>query len=349
MYIFELMVKLFKEKILHLLIAEKNKNLICTPFSISYENSYGEHILDDIADFNTNLFNLEINENDLNRAKQELIKYLESYEYQNINKKNKSFYNVEDLLNENETKEFIAKINLEDMNKFYKEYLKESSYQAFITVSPEFFNENKNLLLRKLNSNIPNQILQKEINSNYKDFELNSESKIINNNNSQDIDALNYPIKNITSKDFILAGITKEVLNSDNKYQFEIEYFTPPLELKEGNTIKYNFTLYNVKNKNGETIEKKDYESYLKNIDYKELDEEIQVIKINLKKYFANIFKGDSLDLIKNWELYSYQDSLFELYEIIDDIKPEDIKDFVETYIINQAPFIEMKKEVELC
>lgn len=61
---------------------------------------------------------------------------------------------------------------------------------------------------------------------------------------------------------------------------------------------------------------------------------EIEQQKKEIKEKLKQTFTGERLDLIKHWELIAFSDEIFSVYEIIDSINEDDIKAYVEDYLI---------------
>ena len=55
---------------------------------------------------------------------------------------------------------------------------------------------------------------------------------------------------------------------------------------------------------------------------------------MEIKEKLKQTFTGERLDLIKHWELIAFSDEIFSVYEIIDSINEDDIKAYVEDYLI---------------
>ena len=55
---------------------------------------------------------------------------------------------------------------------------------------------------------------------------------------------------------------------------------------------------------------------------------------LEIKEKLKQTFTGERLDLIKHWELIAFSDEIFSVYEIIDSINEDDIKAYVEDYLI---------------
>ena len=60
----------------------------------------------------------------------------------------------------------------------------------------------------------------------------------------------------------------------------------------------------------------------------KNISSEIEKQKNEIKEKLKQTFTGERLDFIKHLELMSYSDEVFNLYEIIDQISEDDIKQY---------------------
>ena len=302
-------------------------------FIISYCSDYNNGL--EIQKFNKIITDSNFSKVELNNAKEQLKKYLNSDEYKN--NVGQFLYRKDDLKTKNEILAEINNIKLEDLKMYYKNYLKHSNIKAFITISKDYFDKNKTGILKDFNENL-----------NFK-FMRNDEAKIapefIPNKTLCNIalKELNFPIKCSDSKDSLIAEFTNLILNSreDFDYQMQIDYFQLPLGLKNNVPIKYHNTLCTIKPKNSKDKNLSErFKDDLDRICNEDLTEELGGAKNYYKERLKTTFTGERLDLIKNFELISYQDSVFNIYETIDSITQEDIKNYLRQYLIEQEPIM---------
>ena len=302
-------------------------------FIISYFFDYKDS--PSIPQFNKTITDYNFTEQELGKAKEQIKNYLKSEEYQN--ESGKYIYEKNDLKTEDEIIAEINNINPKNLGIYYKNYLKNSGITACMTLSKDYFDNNKTEILKNFNENL-----------NFK-FMRNDEAKIapefIPNKTLCNIalKELNFPIKCADSKDSLIAEFTNLILNSreDFDYQVQIDYFQLPLGLKDNVPIKYHNTLCTIKPKNSKDKNLSErFKGDLDKICNEDLTEELGRVKNYYKERLKTTFTGERLDLIKNFELISYQDSVFNIYETIDSITQEDIKNYLREYLIEQEPIM---------
>ena len=307
-------------------------------FIISYCSDYNNGL--EIQKFNKIITDSNFSKVELNNAKEQLKKYLNSDEYKN--NVGQFLYRKDDLKTKNEILAEINNIKLEDLKMYYKNYLKHSNIKAFITISKDYFDKNKTEILKNLNEGLNFKFMNGNETNIIPEF-IPNESKNINNNSGVEQRELFFPIKNGDSRDFLIAEISNNILNSkkDFGYLIQINYFSTPVNIKNNVPIKYHNTLCIIQPKNP-NFSNKDFEITFKNdlnkICNDDLSQELDKLKSYYKDKLKTTFTGERLDLIKNWELISYQSDIFKLYEIIDSINQNDIKDYLKQYLVEQEP-----------
>ena len=336
-----------KEKILFYLIQNKLKNANFTGNNncFMYSTSFAENAVKSMEDFNKIFFNLNFTENDAAEAKQELLKYLDSPEYENSSKNAKALYNKKDLKSKEEIEVEINNITANDMKKFYQEYLDLSTVSGYATVSNEYFEAYKQELLSAFNKNINETFLKNgEVSENNQEFVPNNEIKICYGTDSN---SLEFPVPMADSKDSLISDITALILNFDDdfakRYKLRKETFLQPIELKNDAATKYHNTLFKfeiLQNSAGENNQVDVFKSDLNNICSKDLSENLEQAKEYLKDRLKKTFTGERMDLIKNWELTSYGNSVFDTYEKINLINQDDVKRYINFYMVKQQPII---------
>ena len=105
--------------------------------------------------------------------------------------------------------------------------------------------------------------------------------------------------------------------------------------MKNNSPIKYhcNFCTINIKDNDKDFA---DFSNALNQICNKDLASEIEKQKYEIKEKLKQTFTGERLDFIKHLELMSYSDEVFNLYEIIDSISEDDIKQYYTNLISTQ-------------
>lgn len=315
---------LLKEKLLCFLLNKNNTNVIGSGFCLSISNLENTNLSNNIEKINQEIFVEKFDKIKLENAKNELKAFFKSQEYMEQNKYAKKLYNNKDLKSYKELECEIEDITVDDMQKYYEEYLKNSNVKAFLTTSKEYFEQNKDIILKQMNPQTNLKFLNSDIaTSNLP--ELDDNTLIV------DKSTLKIPTKGANTKDSIIENIAINILNSDkdiNKnYSLGTEHFSIPLELKNNSPIKYhcNFCTIDIKDVDKDFT---DFSDALNKICNKDLALEIDKQKYEIKEKLKQTFTGERLDFIKHLELMSYSDEVFNLYEIIDSISEDDIKQY---------------------
>ena len=333
-----------KELILFNIIQKKLKN-ISTDIDISISNGafsyngfYDKNFLNNLPLFNKTFFNLNISEKDLEKEKNEFNNL--------IDKSNVllSLYDKSDFKSKEEISEEIKNLKLEDLNSYYDEYKQNIIMQMFVTVSKEYFDNNKKELYTTLNRNIGQKLIKNDNSQSELNFALNEKLKIISSTNSNTI--LNYPIPLNSVYDDVIGTIAIRILNNNlsSDYKIGSEYFTLPYTFKNNTSRKESgkFYRFEIKDKfdNNSLVK---YQKSLAELLNSPLENELELVKEMYKEELKNTFTGECLDIIKSFELVRYCEDIFNLYEIIDSISENDIKNYVKRYFIKQQPIIELE------
>ena len=315
---------LLKEKLLCFLLNKNDMDVASTSFCMSISNLEDTDLSNNIDNINQKIFAKKFNKRDLENAKTELKAFFKSQEYMEQNQYAKKLYNNKDLKSYKELEHEIEDITVDDMQKYYEEYLKNSNVKAFLTTSKEYFEQNKDIILKQMNP----QTNLKFLNS---DIAASNLPELDDNTLIVDKSTLKIPTKAVNTKDSIIENIAINILNSDkdiNKnYSLGTEHFSIPLELKNNSPIKYhcNFCTIDIKDDDKDFT---DFSNALNKICNKDLVSEIEKQKYEIKEKLKQTFTGERLDFIKHLELMSYSDEVFNLYEIIDSISEDDIKQY---------------------
>ena len=97
--------------------------------------------------------------------------------------------------------------------------------------------------------------------------------------------------------------------------------------MKNNLPIKYhsNFCTIDIKNRDKNFA---DFADALNKFCNKDLASEIEKQKYEIKEKLKQTFTGERLEFIKHLELISYSEEVFDLFEIIDSISEDDIKQY---------------------
>lgn len=319
---------LLKEKLLSFLLNQDNADVFGSSFCIGIYSSKNMDLLNTIKEINQEVFNKKINNKDLEEAKDKLKAFLTSPEYFEENNLIKELYSNNDLKSNEELITEIENISTNDMQNYYEEYFRNSSVRVFLTISKEYFEQNKHNLLRQINSDTDLKFL----NCNIAD---SNTLKFVGNVAIVDKTRLKIPTKAENTKDDATEKIAINILNSDKnfrkKYSLNRDSFSIPIELKNNSPAKYHCNLCVINLNGDKNIEDLSFD--LNEICKKDLSLEIEKQKNEIKEKLKQTFTDKKLDLIKHFELISYSSEIFSLYEIIDSINEDDIKQYYKDII----------------
>ena len=271
------------EKILQIIfeteLNKKSENVIFNIFEnnvsgYSYSEIFGENIINNLTNLNNTIIKQDIDDNKINNAK--------------------------NLINRND-------ISNEKIKKYYNKFIDNYSIKAFVTVSPDYYNTNKNKLLKILNDNF-----------------LKVSEKNDVPDNSQDI-------KQLIIKDISISVINSyKNFNNDYYVSYSENYGHSPTYIiySKGDFSKqaYLNKLNSIKNENLENI----------------LAETKKVYKNNLK----NIIKEDSLGIIKNSILAKYNTNIYNVFEMVNSVSVNNIKNFISNIINNKDYILKDYEEI---
>ena len=338
---------LLKQKMLCSIINNKLKNIsediifTYSNFSMSYGNPSDKDFLKKCAKINDILFNSQITDSDLQSAKNSLTGT--SQESGVIN----ALYGEEQFKSPEEIAQEIENITVDDIRKYYDEFKQNAVMQAFVTASKQEFENNKKEIFNNLNSNIPLKLKKYDNTESKSNFALNEKLKFVS---TADKSALNYPVPLRTVHDDILGDITARILNNNKtfnaQYVISEKYYNLPFNLKDNSELCEDSKFYKISLTNGDdSLEQ--YKATLDNILNSSLNDELVELKAFYKERLKTTFTGERLNIIKNAEMARFCDDLYNLYEIIDSINEDDIKDYIKRYLQNQAPIVEVQNNTE--
>ena len=322
---------LLKEKLLCFLLNKNNTNVIGSSFCLSSSNLENTNLSNNIEKINQEIFAQKFDRRDLENAKNKLKAFLNSQEYMEQNKYAKKLYNNKDLKSDKELEREIENVTVDDMQKYYEEYFKNSSVKVFLTTSKEYFEQNKDKILGQINPQTNLKFLKSDI-------ATSNVPELVGNTLIVDKSTLKIPTKAVNTKDSIIENIAIDILNSDkdiNKnYSLGTGHFSIPLELKNDSPIKYhcNFCTIDIKESDKNFT---DFSNTLSKICNKDLTPNIEQQKNEIKEKLKQTFTGERLGFIKHLELMSYSEEVFKLYEVIDSISEDDIKQYYKNLLVD--------------
>ena len=340
---------LLKEKILFAIIENKLKDISMdmsfsnSDSSFSFNGFYDKKFLNNLPQINYTIFNLNISDKDLYNAKKHFQNYIEK---PNIIT---ALYGEDKFKSQNDMVKELESITLYDLKEYYEKFKQNLTMQIFVTVSKNYFDTNKDQILKKLNDNITQKLIKYSDIPASSDFVINETIKTISGD--QEYTTLNYPVPLETVFDDILGDIVKLILNNNqafnSDYKISEQYFSLPYNLKDNCPKKDDnkficIEVLNDYNKNSLSI----YKNNLGEILDTPLEKELNNIKDFYKEKLKETFTEEHLDIIKSYNLVKYCDAIYNLYEIIDDIKEDDVKKYIKTYFIKQNPIVQQGKSI---
>ena len=329
-----------KSKLLYFIInskLEKNINLEGDNFAFSCSSLSDTVSLTEIKKANKILTNLTFNNDELDNAKQELIKYLNSTEYKDSIKISKSVYKNDELKENIDITNEIQQITMDDLNKYYKDFKEHSNIDLYITVSSNKFENNKSELLKLFNSEILGKFKKSTELSDNTDIVINKQNGHISNDFHAN--SLYYPVKYETIKDDFLGHISACILNElSDDFEISSTFFPYPIELKNSMPLKHHNCFYSFKLKHNEI----NLEELCNNSNFEEL---FKITKQYYKQRLKDVFTNNHSIFIKHFELISYSEDILKLYETLDSITEDDVKQYIKTYFVKQQPIAEIEGE----
>lgn len=284
------------------------------------------------------------------------VQALESDEDYNLGKFNKSIFLsnfteedfkeakevLEDILNEYGRSDIIPKlqnISIEDIRKYYNDFLKGCSINANVLLSDVDYENNKNKVLREINKNIPLKLDDNlnKINKSY--FVPNDEMTITECEEGFMPLEFHYDIENLSPKDNIIKEMVEIILfgkyfitgerhglrdvldNLDKKNK--IEYYKVHVDLPFGEKIDV-------------AKELEEFRTFLQKVCDSDLEQELEQRKALEKENICYHLTEDDDAYTRYYEQVTAD--IFNAYEQIDSITQEDIKNYIRKFLINQTP-----------
>ena len=299
---------------------------------------------EEFNDINTIIFAPDFTNKELSEAKEQLINYYRSPKYQNDNVDLRYLYSENSFKTDQEIVADINNISLEEVKNYYTSTLRDSSGAVRIFLSEHDFILNKDNILKNINTNIPLRLNKKQI----VDYQ---EQTFVPNQKISVIQGLpgfmpldfNYPIVLESEKDNLISEMVENILFS-NKYFITTKAYNNPINIKNPQNINTGYYIKSGVNLDfNSTIdwsgELKDFNAYLQDICNSNLQAELTKIK-TLYKENARYNRTENDDLFDRYLSEGSLEKMFYSYELIDSITEEDIKEFINKYLIDQKPIV---------
>ena len=306
---------------------------------------------EEFNDINTIIFAPDFTNKELLEAKEQLINYYLSPEYQNNNIDLNYLYSEDNLKTDDEVIEDINKTSLEEVKNYYTKTLQDSSGAVRIFLSERDFILNKDNILKNINTNIPLRLDKKQIVDYQKQtFVPNQKISVIQGLPGFMPLDFNYPIVLESEKDNLISEMVENILFS-NKYFITTKAYSNPINIKDPQNINTGYYIKAGVDLDFNSLidwagELSDFNAYLQDICNSNLQAELTKIK-NLYKENARYNRTENDDLFDRYLSEGSLEKIFYSYELIDSITEEDIKDFINKYLINQKPIVHINKEYD--
>ncbi len=351
----EILIQSLKENNINANVNKDYTNFINIDFDDRVSN------IDKIKTLNKLIINPNITSEQFEKCKQSLIGYVNSKKYEQDTAETNLLIDKSLLNSKEELIQEIQSTSLEDFYNYHSNTLKNSEAQYFITIDKNFVNNNKNIFYSILNSNISNKFQKHSEVSipKLKPVKFSDDIKIYDNKNDAYL-SLHYPINITSTKDKLLYkyltlleifwGSPRIAENSDG------HKYTLPLELKNSelnpNTLAY--LEFNFTPTGNELIDSTDdaivtFKALLEILYDEELSANtLESIKNYEKELYAerltNPFDNDSRQEI----LHYFGHDIFKIYEIIDNINIEDIRNAIEETFFEQNPIVKINEQLNI-
>ncbi len=292
-----------------------------------------------IADINKIIFDENFTQEEFDAAKKELIDDVKSNDSMSS-----IFFNSDELKTNEEVITEIENLSINEFKIYADNYIGNISMDVTVIVSKDYYNEHKNEILSILNKNITCRL---------KDSPKEAEVTKVKVNNTRLPEEINaeqfiYPLpyndlKTHYTENFAIM-IANSLLESEG-YSIETDMDNLPINLKNDTTLHFEYKYCKITPiDNEKRLTNADFlkiKKILEDITLEDLSEIITYLKDWQKNRFETAFSKPLMPMIKAYELMQMYDNTFSCYETIDSITEDDVKNYINIYLINQQPFIE--------
>ncbi|DAB15166.1 TPA: hypothetical protein CPU00_06570 [Candidatus Gastranaerophilales bacterium HUM_18] len=316
--------------------------------------SYTCLLNDDISKINDIIFNIDYEEKDLEEAKKALKLDFNSFEYNKRNMNHKYLYSENSLYDKRTCENRLNAISLNDLKKYHKEFLKNSCATVYAVIKNSDF-DNK-YFFKLLNENINLKLKQ---NQDFLDLDFNMPQnkvlQVVENKNIQSDIEFDYSYFIEDEKEYQIAKmltdiiITSEMFKNKDYYSSQDGFCNNPINLMPNKELRYDNLYYKFEffEKNLNVYELvKDFKQNLQNLYDSDLTPKINKWKETYKDDFKYEYDKNT-GLSRLHFLQKYNDDIFHIYEIIDSITQDDIKEYLKKYLIDQEPIIHVRQKNE--
>ena len=294
---------------------------------ISYFQLNNQDAVKNISQLNKIIFNTKFNKIELEMAKKNLIKYL---------------YKSSDFKSNNELTKEINSVTLYNIQNYQDNCLKNSEGMAQVVIPKNSFVKDQNKILQSINKNIPIKLKPQNSTEDMQKFIPNTQLVCIRDLPDSYPLNFNYKISFNNTKESLIGEIAELILTGDNYIVLE-KYYNDPIEIrnpKQTNTCLYwkiNTDIAPNQDIN-EKEEYKKFQKYVNNIYQSDFANELEEYKNLLKDdYKYDLQENENaLERCKPFLIDEY----FQIYELINSITEQDIKNFIRKFIIEQKPVI---------
>ncbi len=307
-----------------------------------------------ITKLNNIITNPNITKEELEMCKNKLISYLNSEKYNKKASEVISWIDKSMIRSKEDVTKEIQGITLQDINNYHSDIMKNTEARYTITIDKDFVDKNNTQFYSTLNSKISNKFKKHSNLSlpSLKPIEHADDIKILDNNNKTYL-SLHYPVNIETTKDkLIYRYLTLLEILWRPPYVSEtsdVKRYALPMELQQNqlnpdtlNYIEFNYTPTGI-----EKIETTDeaIEIFKAIIQVLYGEELIENTLESLKKYeqeelYPERFKDGADKDMAHSMIHNYGYDMFNLYEIMNEITIDDIRDAMENIIYEQNPVV---------
>ena len=315
----------------------ENEGSVTSYFQLNNPNA-----IENFAKLNKFIFNMNFNEDELIKAKKELIEYINSNEYKNKNVDLRYLYNPNDFKTYEDLIKEIDLITIHNIQNYQENCLKNSEGIVYAVISQDSLAKDKSKIFQSINENIPVKLKTINDTKDIETFVPNSRIHYISGIPDFYPLNFNYKVSFHNAKESIIGEIVELIL-MDNDYIVLERYYDDPIDMKNPKQIntclylKINADITSTQNINAN----KEYHKFQ--------DYVTKVYKSNLSnklEEYKNLLKDDyKYDLQENENSQERRipfsiNEYFQIYELIDSITEQDIKDFIRKFIIEQEPIV---------
>ena len=346
---------LLEEIILQSVIAERLSmkleefpSFITSTGMITYSFSNPEKFSERLGEYYEILSRQNISEEEFVKAKNFVKESLSPEFFQHGADFIKAYYSDEgDLYTQEEMLEKLEQITPDAINAYYKDFISNSKIETIISTKESMFDKTK---LKDATDHLDCMFakIPDVDNKKMEDFVPNKDMKV------QKVDTyiysspfleINYPTSVQTIKDSLIAEFAVGIINEVNPKEFYFyngSHDIPSYLKNKDKTFDFSYCTVDVNGNSAQLDEKlRELRGVLNDtVNDEAFTTKLETRKQDRKDFLKSVFSEESSPLSTFVGCLKYSSDVFSLYETIDSITADDIKDFINTYLVNQAPVV---------